>query len=125
MIVNVEVSKLNHTWIFDLDGVLTIHNSHLTGEDQVLHGVKDFWNQIPIDDFIIIMSAREESYRSSIIDFLNINNLRFNVLILGLPFGERILFNDRKPSGMRTALAINVDRNVGLSNIYIKINEQL
>ena len=35
-------------------------------------------------------------------------------MLTGMPTGERILINDIKPSGLRTALAINVKRDEGL-----------
>ena len=52
------------------------------------------------------------------------NKLRYDYILTGMPFGERILVNDRKPSGLNTAYAINKDRDKEL-NIEFKINEDL
>ena len=41
-----------------------------------------------------------------------------------MPTGERILVNDRKPSGLDMAFAVNKDRDKRL-NIQFKINEDL
>ena len=41
-----------------------------------------------------------------------------------MPLGERILINDEKPSGLKTAFAINKKRDSAL-NIAYKINESL
>ena len=41
-----------------------------------------------------------------------------------MPFGERILINDRKPSGLNTAYAVNKNRDYKFSIDY-KINEEI
>ncbi len=38
-------------------------------------------------------------------------NIRYDQIIYGAPYGERILLNDRKLSGMETAKAVNVNRD--------------
>ena len=114
-----KVSKLNHTWIFDIDGTILKHNDYLLGNDKLLPGIKEFWKKISIKDTIIILTARDKKYRKKTIKFLNENKLRFNHIIFGLPYGERFLFNDIKPSGLKTAVAINLKRNKGLKNLKI------
>jgi len=105
--------NLGHTWFIDLDGTIFKHNGYLTGNDELLPGVKEFWNNIPTNDYIIITSGRSEEYRDLSLEFLKINNLRFNHAIFGLPLGERIVVNDSKPNGLQTAIAWNVERNKG------------
>ena len=56
--------------------------------------------------------------------FLKKNNIRYDYLISDMPFGERILVNDRKPSGLDTAYAVNKDRDEKFEIDYI-INEEL
>lgn len=56
--------------------------------------------------------------------FLHKNNIRYDYILTDMPFGERILVNDRKPSGLNTAYAINKDRDDKL-NIEFAINEDL
>ena len=56
--------------------------------------------------------------------FLKKNNIRYDYLISDMPFGERILVNDRKPSGLDTAYAVNKDRDEKIEIDYI-INEEL
>jgi len=43
--------------------------------------------------------------------FLRENEVKFKQVIYGAPYGERILINDKKESGLKTAVAINVERN--------------
>jgi hypothetical protein len=108
-----ELSTLAHTWFFALDGTILDHNAHIGGKDRLLDGVKELWATIPKEDFIIITTGRDEFYRESTLNFLNDNNIRFNLALFNLPLGERILVNDIKDSGLKCAIAWNVERNKG------------
>lgn len=119
------LSTLNKTWIFDFDGTLVEHNRYKTGEDKFLPGAKEFLQSIPDTDFIMIMTAREKEARKKTEDFLKENNIRYNEILFEMPMGERILFNDNKPSGLRCAYALTPKRNEGLENIEIIIDESL
>jgi hypothetical protein len=114
------LSKLPHTWIIDLDGTVLKHNGHLLGGDSLLPGVQAFWNQLPKCDIIVLMSAREEYYRDSTLDYLRTAGLRFDFALFGMPKGERILMNDSKPLGLRTAIGINLVRDSGLEAIQLE-----
>lgn len=118
------LSPLPKTWIFDLDGTLVIHNGYLKGKDIVLAGVKKFFSKIPESDFILILTARDEKNKKQIEQFLFENGLRFDQIIYGVPVGERILFNDRKPSGLQMAYAVNSDRNQW-SDLEVEIDQDL
>lgn len=107
-------SDLNKTWLFDLDGTLVKHNGYKYGGDKLLPGVKEFFRQIPQNDVIIILTARSSEFRSITENFLLKNNIRFDNIIFDLPVGERILYNDQKPSGLKTAYAYNLKRDFGL-----------
>lgn len=109
---NLILSMLPKTWIFDLDGTLVKHNGHKTAEgDTLLPGVKEYLDAIPADDKIIIFTAREDEYREITYRFLAENKIRYNQICFGMPMGERIVVNDRKPSGLNMAVAINIDRD--------------
>jgi len=107
-------SDLNKTWIFDLDGTLVKHNGYKDKKEELLSGVGEFFSEISSEDKIIILTARSSEYKKETEDFLQKNNIRFDKIIYDLPTGERILINDKKPSGMKTAYAINLERDVGL-----------
>ena len=99
--------------IFDLDGTLVKHNGYkLDGMDTLLSGVKEYLETIPAEDKILILTSRTEEYRDATIQFLQEKELRYNQIIFGMPMGERILVNDRKPSGINMAIAINCDRDL-------------
>lgn len=107
-------SDLNKTWIFDLDGTLLKHNGYKNGGEELLPGVKEFFSKISKDDRIVILTARDTKYQQITEKFLKDNGIRFDHIIYDLPIGERILFNDKKPSGLKTAYAYNLDRDSGL-----------
>jgi hypothetical protein len=107
-------SDLNKTWLFDLDGTLVKHNGYKNDGEELLPGVKDFFSKISEDDRIIILTARSSKYKEITEKFLKETNIRFDYIIYDLPIGERILFNDKKPSGLKTAYAYNLDRDTGL-----------
>lgn len=122
-----ELSTLGKTWLIDLDGSVFEHNSHLSGKDKLLPGVKQFWDETlnRDEDTIILLTARDERFREQTIASLRYFELEFSKIIFGLPTGERICINDRKPSGLTTSYAINVERNNGLGDISIHLRDDL
>lgn len=107
-------SNLNKTWIFDLDGTLVEHNGYKKGGDRLLPGVKEVFSKIKKEDVIIILTARSSDYQKVTEDFLRKHKITFDYIIYNLPVGERLLFNDKKPSGLHTAYAYNIERDTGL-----------
>ena len=119
------LSPLNHTWILDLDGTVVKHNGYLIdGHDSFLPGAREFLVSIPIDDMLIFLTSRELKYKELTEGFLRANGIRFNQIIYGAPYGERILVNDKKPSGLITGISINTERDK-LERIKIEINSDL
>ena len=112
---NLELSSLPHTWLIDIDGTLAVHNGYkIYEEDVLLTESSEFLRKIPQQDMVILLTSRTEDYREITEDFLHKNHIRYDQIVFGLPMGERILINDRKPSGLAMAHAINVERNRGI-----------
>jgi hypothetical protein len=107
-------SGLARTWFFDLDGTLLMHNGNLKSADQLLPGVAEFFQKLPLEDVVIITTARNDFQRAQTLKFLDDNGIRYDLAIFDLPVGERIVVNDIKPRGLRTAIAVNVVRDKGL-----------
>ncbi|MCI9180629.1 MAG: hypothetical protein HFG50_11605 [Lachnospiraceae bacterium] len=106
------LSTLPKTWIFDLDGTLLKHNGYkLDGKDTLLDGVKEYLDELPKEDKIIILTSRLEEYGEMTIEFLREQEIRFDQILFEMPMGERILVNDRKPSGVDMAVALNLERD--------------
>ena len=120
-----EFSPLNKTWILDIDGTLVKHNGYkIDGHDTLLDGVKEFFETLNPNDNVVMLTARKEEYLEDLKAFLKENNLRYDYLLTDMPMGERILVNDRKPSGLDMAFAINKNRDEELEIDY-KINGEL
>lgn len=106
------LSTLPKTWIFDLDGTIVEHNGYKEyGYDVLLPGAKEYMDRIPKEDVIIILTSRKKEYKSSTIDFLNVNQIRYDKILFDMPMGERIVVNDRKPSGIDMSVALNINRD--------------
>ena len=119
------LSSLRHTWILDLDGTIVKHNGYkLDGADSLLPGAREVLNTIPESDMIIFLTSRTEQYKQLTETFLNEHEIRFDYIIYGAPYGERILLNDCKPSGLEMSMAINLKRDLGC-NFSLQINEEL
>ena len=106
------LSTLPKTWIFDLDGTLVKHNGYkLDGKDTLLKGVEEYLSGIPKQDKIVIFTSRTEQYKEITLQFLRENDIRYDKILFDMPMGERIIVNDRKPSGIDMAVAVNIDRD--------------
>lgn len=106
------LSTLPKTWIFDLDGTLLKHNGYkIDGIDTVLPGATEYLETIPAEDKIVIFTSRTDEYKQMTLDFLKDNNIRYDEIMFNMPMGERIIVNDRKPSGLDMSVAINIDRD--------------
>lgn len=107
------LSTLGHTWILDLDGTIVKHGGYLTdGKDSFLPNAEEFLKAIPEGDMILFLTSRTEKERELTEAFLKENHVRYDQIIYGAPYGERILMNDKKPSGMITAMAVSGERDV-------------
>ena len=120
-----EFSPLAKTWVLDVDGTLVKHYGYkIDGCDTLLDGVKEFFETLSPDDKVVLLTARKEEYLPALKDFLAKNNIRYDFLLTDMPMGERILVNDRKPSGLDMSFAINKNRDE-VFNVAYKINEEL
>ena len=115
----IKLSRLGHTWIFDLDGTIVKHNGYkIDGYDTLLDGAKEFFEQIPEKDMIIFLTSRTDEVMQQTKMFLHNNEIRYDIIINNAPYGERILVNDMKPSGLITALAFNSSRDKFFNTIF-------
>lgn len=107
------LSSLGHTWILDLDGTIVKHNGYkIDGEDTFLDGAEVFLKSLPEQDKIIFLTSREEKLKERTEGFLREHGIRFDCILYGMPYGERILFNDCKPSGLKMGIAVNMARDI-------------
>ncbi len=115
-----KLSPLAKTWIFDVDGTIVKHNGHkIDGHDTLLEGVKVFFDNLALEDKVILLTARKEHELEELKLFLKNNNIRYDYILSDMPVGERILVNDKKPSGLSTAYAVNKERDEALDIKYV------
>ena len=113
------LSTLGHTWILDLDGTILKHNGYkIDGVDSFLPGAQEFLSKIPEKDMIIFLTSRTEEYSVVTEEYLKSNNIRYDQIIYGAPYGERILINDDKTSGLKMGFAINKNRDSSVDISY-------
>lgn len=120
-----KLSALGHTWILDLDGTIVKHNGYkIDGYDTFLEGAEKFLHSIPEEDMIIFLTSRKEEYMKQTIEFLKRHEIRYDVIVGNVPYGERIVINDNKPTGLQMAYAINTNRDIFMES-EIQIDDDL
>tara|TARA_R100000734_G_C3319212_1_gene114644 strand:+ start:9478 stop:9840 length:363 start_codon:yes stop_codon:yes gene_type:complete len=115
------------TTIFcDLDGTLVEHSSPTqaqlpTHKLNVLDGTLEKLKEWERNGFTIILTTgRKESLRRVTKKQLEEAGIIYDVLIMGIGGGKRILINDRKLDRSEDyAIAINLDRNEGVKNLNL------
>ena len=70
------------------------------------------------------MTSRKKKFASITEEFLKNNHIRYDMIIYDAPYGERIIVNDEKPSGLKMAYALNTKRNIVTKSI-VKRNPDL
>ena len=119
------VSSLGKTWILDIDGTIVKHNGYkLDGKDTFLDGAKEFLQSISPEDKLVFVTSRTEECRELTEQFFKENGIVYHAIIYGVPYGERILVNDKKPSGLEMAMAVNTTRDVFME-VKFEIDESL
>ena len=103
-----------------MDGTLVKHNGYLIdGHDSMLQGAREFLSKISSNDKVVIITSRDSKHKEETEEFLQRESIRYDNIIFGAPFGERILINDKKPSGLITAVAVNTDRDAFPEDLFI------
>lgn len=121
----IEVSSLGKTWLLDLDGTIVKHNGYLIdGKDSLLPGAKEFFEKLSAQDKVILVTSRKKEYQEITEAFLKEAGIRFDEILYDMPYGERILINDKKNSGLKTAIAVNTERDRFCETEFV-VNEEL
>lgn len=116
----IRVSTLGKTWILDLDGTIVKHNGYkMDGEDTLLPGAAQFFKALPLEDKVVFLTSRPQELAAQTEAFLARHGIAFHAIVYGAPYGERILVNDKKPSGLATAIAVNTQRDTFMDTVFI------
>lgn len=115
---------MGKTYFLDVDGTIVPHKTleeldaattNAECLDYPLPGVKELWGTFTPDDIIIITTARSERHRRFTEMFFQKYGLRYNLMLMDLPNGPRILINDTPYIFFQKAIAVNVMRNGGVN----------
>ena len=60
---------------------------------------------------MVFITSRSEAVKESTEALLKENGVGFDQIIYNAPYGERILINDRKPSGLRMSYSFDTQRD--------------
>jgi uncharacterized HAD superfamily protein len=121
------------TIIIDIDGTILLHPGKLSdcyttywlenpsdGGDLKLPKVLEKFNDWAFKEyFIILITARKESMRAMTIQQLEDHKICYDLLIMGLPHGDRHIINDQKEDGSISCYAHSIPRNGGLTELDI------
>jgi hypothetical protein len=107
----------------DIDGTILKHTGDIvknyTCSSETLPNVIETFKSWDKNNFkIILITGRKESTRKYTEEQLGRLGIVYDELIMGLPNGDRVIINDKKPRHPRnTAYSINVVRNKGFENL--------
>ena len=109
----------------DIDGTLVKHelpwkNAIPKKQLELLPGTIEKFSEWDAKGYIIILvTGRKESLRANTERQLAEIGIIYDQLVMGIGGGPRVLINDDKPNGTKTASAVNIVRNFGISEIEI------
>ncbi len=121
----VPIDRRPRTLIIDIDGCLFRQKDFwpdIVKINELLPGVKEKLKRWHMrGDRIVLISARPEGYRGTTEHQLRKANLMWDVLLMGMPTGQRILINDVKPeqTNIEMAIAVNLERDKGMEGLEI------
>ena len=114
----------------DIDGTLVTHGkptdaAHPDYTLNLLKGTHQTLNEWDRRGYkIILTTGRKESLRKVTEKQLAEAGIIYDQLVMGIGGGDRVLINDRKPNGRRTAWAVVPPRDLGLeSEIVLNLTE--
>lgn len=114
------------TFFIDIDGTIV---PYLNGEldkiaeidgyvQELLPGVKEFFNSLKDNDVVIFTTGRRERHRKLTERTLKYNNIKYKHLLMELPSGQRYLVNDTTNMLYQKAIAINLLRDKGFGDVH-------
>ena len=106
----------------DIDGTILKHQGNtrmiILTQPEALPGVVTKINEWEVNGHkIIITNARRESLRAETEKQLQSLGIPYDVLLMGVSRGYRVLINDKTTLGDDSAFAINLQRNKGFDEI--------
>lgn len=114
---------MTKTIFCDIDGTILRHKGdiyrNILEPPEILEGVLDRFREWDKKNYrIILTTGRKEGSREETKEQLKSLGINYDDLLMGLPNGDRILINDKKPNSIdNTAYSYNLVRNSGMKNL--------
>lgn len=121
--------RLPGTIFLDIDGTIFKHRGSITNtalsNAELLPGVLEMLGRWDSAGYkIILITGRKESLRKKTEEDLARLGIVYDMLIMGLPNGPRIVINDTKSTSDKpTAFGISLPRNKGLEDLQQQFND--
>ena len=118
-------TKFSKTIFCDIDGTLIKHSSPIESSKpnfkaEILPGVLEKLKDWSLKNYkLILTTGRRESQRQVTEKQLSELGITYDILIMGIGRGSRVVINDRKPDGTLTAESYCLDRDCGLESLDI------
>jgi uncharacterized HAD superfamily protein len=116
------------TYFIDIDGTI-VPNLTISDLEKYIHvpnyiqdllpGVKKFFETLYNNDVVIFTTARGSQYKELTERTLRHHRIKYHQLIMDLPIGQRVLINDSVNMLYQKAIAINVLRNHGMGDVGV------
>ncbi len=109
----------------DIDGTLIKHHTPIETtkpnfKAEILPGVLEKLKDWSLKNYkLILTTGRKESQREVTENQLRELGITYDMLIMGIGRGSRVIINDRKPDGTTTAESYCVIRDDGLESLNI------
>lgn len=113
---------LRKTIFCDIDGTIFRHQedlyANITTVPVLLPGVVSHFSEWHLKDYCIILTtSRPEGCRLTTEAQLRHHGVFYHQLIMGLPYGPRLLINNQNSDDPVMAHSISLDRNKGLKGV--------
>lgn len=104
----------------DIDGTLFEYRAFTTYKSTVPTNIQSVVNHVNMSydngHHVVLTTARPEYLRCHTKKELDIGNIKYHQLVMGVARGTRILINDNEQENVNRAFSINLTRNKGLSS---------
>ena len=116
--------KKNNTIFCDIDGSIFKYRKfemYKQARPEILDGAKEKINEwYKKGHFIVLTTARPENLRQHTVSELDLYDIMYHRLIMGIGRGTRFLINDLDPNDADTerAVSVNLLRDSGLGSVY-------
>ena len=122
---NIDQATKNYTIFCDLDGTLWEQGDPTEiakpgYQPKIIHGTVDKIREWDSKGFkIILTTGRKESLRDVTVKQLSYAGIVYDQLVMGIGGGSRVLINDLRANGEKSAFVYQPSRNEGIAGIEL------